>query len=132
MEKDQVIIIGADHGGVDLKDKIKKHLEICGNKVLDLGTFRHDPADYPDIADLVCEKVLQDEKNIGILICGTGIGIGIAANKRKGIRAALCSDTYSARMAKAHNNANILTMGGRVLGEDLANDIVDAWLSENF
>lgn len=127
-----MIAIGSDHGGFELKKEIKKHLEQLGFQVQDFGVESPDAVDYPDIAAAVCPLVAQGDFDFGILICGTGIGISIAANKHKGIRAALCSDPYSAAKAKEHNNANIITLGGRVLGVDLACTIVDAYLGAVF
>ncbi len=124
--------IGSDHGGLELKEKVKKHLMSRGIEVVDFGTHTSDSVDYPDMAKPVCAAVLENEVDCGILFCGTGIGISIAANKHKGIRAALCSDVYSAKMAKLHNNAQIICMGGRVIGEDLACMIADAWIDTEF
>lgn len=124
--------IGSDHGGLELKEKVKKHLMSRGIGVVDFGTHTPDSVDYPDMAKPVCEAVLENEVDCGILFCGTGIGISIAANKHKGIRAALCSDVYSAKMAKLHNNAQIICMGGRVIGEDLACMIADTWIDTEF
>ena len=127
-----MIAIGSDHGGYELKNHIIKHLEEKGIELNDVGCFSEDSVDYPDIAKAVGEAVASGECDRGILICGTGIGISIAANKIKGIRAALCSDVYSAKMTKEHNNANIICMGGRVIGRELAFMIVDTWLSAEF
>lgn len=126
------IALGADHGGFELKEEIKKHLELKGYEVKDFGTYSTDSCDYPDYALPVAEAVANKEFNLGILICGTGIGIGIAANKVPGIRAALCSDTFSAHATRQHNDANILTMGARVVGPGLALDIVDTFLNAEF
>lgn len=127
-----MIAIGSDHGGFELKNYIVKYLLEKGYAVKDYGTYSEDSVDYPDCAKPVCEAVMSGEAENGILICGTGIGISIAANKYKGIRAALCANEYSAAMAKKHNNANILCMGGRVTGRELAYAITDAWLNEEF
>ena len=126
------IALGADHGGFELKEEIKKHLEEKGFEIKDFGTYSTDSCDYPDYALPVAEAVAKKEFDFGILICGTGIGIGIAANKVPGIRAALCSDTFSAHATRQHNDANILTMGARVVGPGLALDIVDTFLSAKF
>ena len=126
------IALGADHGGFELKEQIKKHLQEKGYEVKDFGTYSTDSCDYPDYAIPVAEAVAAKEFNLGILICGTGIGIGIAANKVTGIRAALCSDTFSAHASRQHNDANILTMGARVVGPGLALDIVDTFLDAKF
>lgn len=124
--------IGSDHGGYDLKESIKKHLMEKNIEVVDFGTNSLDSVDYPDFGKAVAEAVVAKEVDRGIVICGTGIGISIAANKVKGIRAALCSDSYSARMSMEHNNANVLALGARVLGEGLALDIVDSWINSKF
>jgi len=127
------IIIGADHGGYTLKEVVKRHLLAQGYTVEDVGT--HDAqtsVDYPDYALPVAQAVVRGEYDLGIVICGTGIGISIAANKVRGARAALCTDPYMARMARAHNDANILALGGRVLGEGLALAIVDAFLAGSY
>ncbi len=127
-----MIAIGCDHGGYELKEHIKKHLEEIGEEYKDYGTYSEESVDYPDCAGEVCRAVLDKSADKGILICGTGIGISIAANKYKGIRAALCSDVYSAKMTKQHNNANVICLGGRVTGRELAFMIVDAWLNAEF
>jgi len=126
------IAIGCDHGGFLLKNVLKNYLEKNGYEYQDFGTFTESSCDYPDIAIEVAENVSKGEFDRGILICGTGIGIGIAANKVKGIRAALCHDTFSAHASREHNNANILTMGQRVIGVGLALEIVDIWLKTEF
>ncbi len=125
------IIIGSDHGGFLLKEKVKSFLNKNGYEVIDEGTYNTDSVDYPDYAKKVCKKVLA-ENAIGILMCGTGIGISISANKIKGIRCALCSDEYSAKMAKEHNNANVLALGARVIGEELAYSIIETFLKNKF
>lgn len=124
------IFIASDHAGVDLKSKIIEHID---NKfsIVDLGPDSNDSVDYPDFAKKVCENVVK-EKALGILICGTGIGMSMSANKFKGIRASLCHDTFSAKMTRMHNNANVLCLGARVIGLGLALDIVDTWLENNF
>ena len=127
-----MIAIGCDHGGLELKNHIVKYLQDKGLELKDFGVHTEDSVDYPDCARPVCEAVQKGEFENGILICGTGIGISIAANKFKGIRAALCSDVYSAKMTKEHNNSNILCLGGRVTGRELAFMIVDAWLGAQF
>jgi ribose 5-phosphate isomerase B len=126
------IALGSDHGGFTLKEEIKKYLNEKGMEYKDFGTHTTDSCDYPDIALPAARAVASGEYDRGILICGTGIGIGIAANKVQGIRAALCHDTFSARASREHNNANILTMGERVIGRGLAMDIVDIWLKTEF
>lgn len=126
------IAIGSDHGGFELKSEVIKHLKSKDVDVEDFGTFTKDSCDYPDIALIVAKEVINKNCDFGILICGTGIGISIAANKVSGIRAALCSDTFSAHSCREHNDANILALGQRVLGNGLALDIVDAFLSSTF
>ena len=127
------IVVGADHGAVDLKEEVKLVLKEFPNiNVVDIGTFSHDPVDYPDIAKMACEKITSCECELGVLLCGTGIGISIAANKINGIRCALCSDVFSAKMARAHNNANVLALGGRVLGVGPAGEIVRAFIEGKF
>ncbi len=127
-----MLAIGSDHGGFELKGHIIEHLKEKGIEVKDFGTYSEDSVDYPDCAKPVCEAVLAGECERGILICGTGIGISMAANKFDGIRAALCSDVFSAKMAKEHNNANIICLGGRVTGRELAYMIVDTYLEAQF
>lgn len=126
------IALGADHGGVDLKGAIREHLQGQGHEVKDFGTNSSDSTDYPDHARAVSEAVARGEHERGILICGTGQGMAITANKVRGIRAAACGDTYSARMSREHNNANVLCLGARVVGLGLALDIVDIWLRTEF
>ena len=127
------ITIGSDHGAVELKEEVKKVLaEFDGVEVKDVGTFGKESVDYPDIAENVCADVVSGESERGIVLCGTGLGISIAANKIKGIRCALCNDVYSAKKSREHNNANVLAMGGRVLGFGPAGEIVRAWLTTEF
>lgn len=126
------IAIGADHGGFRLKAKIIEYLRGKNLEFKDFGTFDEESCDYPDVAKDVAKNVASKNFYKGILICGTGIGISIAANKFKGIRAALCSDTFSAKMSRAHNDSNILCLGQRVIGEGLALEIVEAWLNTEF
>lgn len=127
-----MIALGADHGGYELKEEIKDYLVRKGYEVMDLGTFSKESVDYPDIAEKVAQVIVAGQCDRGILFCGTGIGVSIAANKIPGIRAANCSDVYSARMAKEHNNANVLCIGGRVVGKGLAVMIVEEWLNGEF
>jgi ribose 5-phosphate isomerase B len=128
-----MIAIGNDHGGYDLKVEILKHLDEKGIEYKDFGTCDcNTSVDYPDYGLAVAEAVKSGECDKGIIICGTGIGISIAANKVPGIRAALCTDSYMARMSREHNNANILALGERVLGKGSAVEILDAWLSAEF
>ena len=126
------IALGSDHGGLNLKKQIILHLESKNIEIKDFGTYTEDSCDYPDYALKVAEVVVAEKFELGILICGTGIGIGIAANKVPGIRAALCHDTFSAHATREHNNANILTLGERVIGVGLALDIMDAFISAKF
>ncbi len=126
------IAIGSDHGGFEYKEAVINHLKSTGYDVLDCGTYSKDSCDYPDIAKEVAAKILDNEAEKGILICGTGIGMSISANKFKGIRAALCSDTFSAHATREHNDSNILCLGQRVIGESLALEIVDTWLKAEF
>jgi len=127
-----MIAIGCDHGGFALKKVIMEYLETKGCDYKDFGTHSEQSVDYPDIAVPVCESVVSGECRYGILICGTGIGMNMCANKFKGIRAAQCSDTFSAKMTRQHNNANVLTLGGRVVGPELAKEIVNEFLTNSF
>lgn len=126
------IAIGSDHAGLSLKKDIMKHLNNKGIEFEDFGTFSEESCDYPDYALKVSEEVVEGKSKFGILVCGTGIGISIAANKVPGIRAALCSDTFSAHACREHNNANILALGARVVGAGVALDIVDSFLNAQF
>jgi len=127
-----MIIIGSDHGGLTLKSALKSYLERRGVALQDAGTDSDASVDYPDFGEKVAEMVSNGDAEAGILICGTGIGMSIAANKVPGIRAALVTDVFMARMAKEHNNANILVLGGRVLDEQKACDLVGTWLDATF
>ena len=126
------LAIGSDHGGFRLKEAIKTYLLAHDYEVTDFGTESEDSCDYPDFALPVAQAVAKGEYDRGILICGTGIGIGIVANKVKGVRAALCHDTFSAEACRNHNDANILTMGERIVGEGLALKIVETFLNSEF
>ena len=126
------IVLGADHGGYELKNAIKAHLEANGFETIDVGTNSSESCDYPVFASKLCQKLQNCEAYLGILVCGTGIGMSMAANKHKGIRAACCSDTFSARLTRLHNNANVLCLGARVLGAGLALDLVDNFVSAEF
>lgn len=126
------LAIGADHAGYELKDLIVEHLRALGHEVKDFGTHGPESVDYPDYARPVARAVAAGEFERGILVCGTGIGVSISANKVVGIRAAACSSTYSSHMGRQHNNANVLCMGSRILGPGLALDIVDAYLGAEF
>jgi len=126
------VALGSDHGGYNLRLKIKDHLEDKGYDVVDFGTYEQVSVDYPDYALKVSLAVTEGDCDLGVLVCGTGLGISIAANKVKGIIAAPVSDTFSAEMARRHNNANILALGERVVGEGLALKIVDAFFEASF
>ena len=127
-----IIALGSDHGGFQLKEEIKGHLTAIGMEFRDFGTLDGASCDYPDIAEAVAKAVASGEYDRGLLFCGTGIGISIAANKVKGIRAACCSDCFSAKYTRLHNDANILCLGGRVVGPGLATEMVDLFLETKF
>ena len=127
-----MIAIGCDHGGFKLKQAVMKHLEERGLEYKDYGTYSDESCDYPVYGKAVANAVASGECDRGILICGTGIGISIAANKIRGIRAALCGDCFSAEATRLHNDANILAMGARVVGEGLALELIDAFLNAEF
>ena len=127
-----MLAIASDHGGFALKQEIMIHLKDIGVEFEDLGTYSEESVDYPVYAHKLGKAVAAGEYERGILICGTGIGISMAANKIDGIRCALCSDCYSAEMCRRHNNANVLAMGGRTLGAELAKKIVDTYLGTEF
>ena len=126
------IIVGADHGGFELKEKIAARLRGKGIEVEDAGTHGPESVDYPRYAAKVAEAVASGRADRGVLVCGTGIGMCITANRFEGVRAALVSDAFSARMSRRHNDANVLCLGGRTLGDAAALDILDIWLSEPF
>lgn len=127
-----MIVLGSDHAGFPLKEEIKKHLESLSLPFLDTGVFNSSSSDYPNQAALACEKITARECEVGILCCGTGIGISIAANKVAGIRAAACSDYFSAKHSRLHNDANVLCLGSRVVGVGHALELVDAFLQTGF
>ena len=127
-----MLVIGSDHGGYRLKEAVKKYLNVRHVEFVDFGTHSEESCDYPIIAQKVGEAVAAGEFEKGILICGTGIGISIAANKVKGVRAALCGDCFSAKYTRMHNDANILCLGGRVIGAGLASEIVEIFLNTPF
>lgn len=127
-----MLAIGSDHGGFALKQEVMKHLAERGIEYRDYGTYSSESCDYPDYGEAVGRAVASGECERGIIICGTGIGISIAANKVHGVRAALCGDCYSAEMSRAHNDANVLALGARVLGTGLALKIVDTFLDTGF
>ncbi len=126
------IVIGSDHAGFGLKETVKAHLAGRGIEVIDKGTYAPESCNYVEYAHAVCEAVAAGEAPLGILVCGTGIGMSMAANKHAGIRAAACSDTFSARMTRMHNDANVLCFGERVVGYGLACDMVDLFLDTPF
>jgi len=124
--------IATDHAGIDLKDYTVELLNTKGHEVIDLGPFSKDRVDYPDYAVKVSEAILADSSSQGILICGSGIGMSMAANRHTGIRAALCHDAYTASVARGHNDANILCFGERIVGKGVAESIIDAWIASSF
>ena len=126
------IVIGSDHGGIHLKEVLKQHLADRGIEVHDAGTYTEESCDYPDIALQICREITEGKAERGVLVCGTGIGMSMVANKVKGIRAALCGDVFSATMSREHNDANVICLGERVLGPGLAVSILDAWLDTEF
>lgn len=126
------VILGADHGGFELKEKIKSHLENKNIEVIDKGTYKLESVDYPAYGKAVAKAVVSGEGDYGIVVCGTGIGISITANKVKGIRCALCHNTTTAKLTREHNDANMLALGGRMLGDVLALEIVDVFLTTEF
>lgn len=126
------ILMGCDHAGFHLKEDLKAYIVSLGHEVEDYGVHEEIPFDYPDVAFQVAEDVARGKGDRGILLCGTGVGMAIAANKVWGIRAALCHDVFSARASREHNDANVLTMGGRVIGKGLAREIVRVWLESEF
>ena len=124
--------VATDHAGIELKDYTVTLLKEKGHEVIDLGPFTTDRVDYPDYAHRLCEEVLDDERTYGILICGSGIGMSMAANRHVGIRAALCHDAYTATVARVHNDANVLCFGERIVGKGVAESILDAWIAGSF
>lgn len=126
------IAIGSDHGGFEMKEVVVDFLKEQGHTVEDVGCHSKNSVDYPEFSDKVCQQILVGDCELGILLCGTGIGMSLAANRNKEIRAALCHESYTARMSRQHNNANILCLGGRVLGIEVALDIVGTWIETPF
>lgn len=126
------IALGCDHGGIFLKKEILPFLNTNGHLINDVGCHSEDSVDYPDFANQVCAEILAGRSDAGILICGTGIGMSMAANRHHRIRAALCHEAFTARMSREHNDANVLCLGGRVLGVSIALDIVRIWVETNF
>jgi ribose 5-phosphate isomerase B len=131
-DRNMQIGLACDHGGFKLKEELKAFLKSLGIEPIDMGTFNEDSVDYPDFGVLVAEKVSRGELEKGILICGTGIGMSMVANKFPRIRAALANDLYSSRCSREHNDANILIIGGRIVGKELAKEIVRVWLETPF
>ncbi len=131
-DKRMQIGVACDHGGFELKEELKAFLKSLGTEPIDMGTFSEESVDYPDFGVLVAEKVSRGELEKGILICGTGIGMSMVANKFPRIRAALANDLYSSRCSREHNDANILIIGGRIVGKELAKEIVKVWLETPF
>jgi ribose 5-phosphate isomerase B len=126
------IVIGSDHAGFDLKETVGVHLRELGHEVTDVGTFNTDPVDYPDYAEAVGKAVLDGHAERGVLICGSGVGASVAANKLPGIQAGLCHDTYSAHQGVEHDEMNVLVLGARVIGTALAKELVEAYCRANF
>ena len=126
------IAIGADHGGFNYKSKIKDFLRVRGIDIIDVGTNSTNSCDYPEFAHKVAELITTGEAELGILVCGTGIGMSITANKHKGIRASHCTDTFSAKATREHNNSNVLCLGERILGEEIMLQIVETWINTPF
>lgn len=126
------IAMGNDHAAVEMKQEIKAYLESKGHEVINFGTDTHESCDYPEFGEKVGRAVASGEADYGITICGTGIGIGIAASKVKGIRVCTCSEPYSARLSRMHNNTNVLSFGARVVGVEMAKMIVDEWLNNEY
>jgi len=132
VENQQPIIIGSDHGAFDLKEKIKTFLFNKGYKVEDAGTFSNESVNYVDYGKKVANAVSKNQYPKGILLCGSGLGMSMVANRFKNVRAALCSDLFSAKLSRLHNDSNILVLGGRIIGDILAYEIVDTWLGTGF
>jgi ribose 5-phosphate isomerase B len=126
------VALASDHAGVALKDALKQAVEALGHTVLDLGTHTDASVDYPDYGDRLARTILAGEAEVGVAICGTGIGISIAANRHKGVRAALCHDATSARLSRQHNDANVLALGARVIGAEVAKDCLATFLATEF
>jgi ribose 5-phosphate isomerase B len=126
------LVIGADHAGVQLKQVISEHLRSAGHAIIDVGTASESPVDYPDYAEALAKVVLDGKAERGVLICGSGVGASVAANKIPGIRAGLCHDSYSARQGVEHDEINVLVLGARVIGSALARELVDRFLASQF
>ncbi len=128
----KTIILGADHGGYELKEKIKAHLTERGFEIVDVGAYSAESCDYPIYASRLCRGILDGKAELGILVCGTGVGMSIAANKHSGIRACCCSETFSAEMTRRHNNSNVLCLGGRVVDTELGLALADIFVDTEF
>ena len=126
------VVIASDHAGYRLKLELVKALETAGHPVEDLGTHDEGSADYPDFAHLLCAAIVEGRFSRGVLVCGTGLGMSMAANRHSGIRAAVCTGTYAARMTRAHNDANVLCLGSRIVGPGVAEDILETFLATEF
>lgn len=126
------LAVGADHAGYPLKDTILEYLKSQGHEVIDHGTFNNEPVDFPVITKKVCGDVLSDKADRGLMICGTGVGASIAANKIKGIRASVCHDVYSAHQCVEHDNVNVMAIGAQIVGDKLAKDLLDSFLEAEF
>ena len=126
------LLVGADHAGLPLKEILVAHLRESGHEVEDLGTNAPDSVDYPDYGHRVAQGVADGQVPLGLLVCGSGVGMCITANKHQGVRAVVCSEPYSAKMSRLHNDANVLCLGARVVGQDLAKDILEAFLAAEF
>jgi RpiB/LacA/LacB family sugar-phosphate isomerase len=126
------IVVGADHAGFELKDILAAYLRHRGHEVVDVGTNSDDPVDYPDYADALSHAILDGRAERGVLVCGSGVGSSVAANKVPGIRAGLCHNTYSARQGVEHDNMNVLVLGARVIGTEVARELVDSFLAAEF
>ena len=126
------VVIACDHAAFEFKTILKEYLQTKGHSVIDVGTFQAERCDYPDFAKEACAKIVKQEARWGLLVCGTGIGMSMCANKVDGIRAAVVSDVFSAAATRSHNNANVLCLGSRVVGLGLAQTILDAWCSASF
>ncbi len=127
-----MIAIGSDHGGFDLKEILLTYLKEKGYDVKDFGCYDKESVDYPDIAHKVCLSITDGQCELGVLVCTTGIGMSMCANKHKGIRAAQCADPHSAKMTRKHNDANVITLGGEIIEPELAKQIIDAFLNSEF
>jgi RpiB/LacA/LacB family sugar-phosphate isomerase len=126
------VVIGSDHAGFDLKEQVKALLADLGHEVVDVGTHNPEPVDYPDYAEAVGQAIWANQADRGVLICGSGVGASIAANKLPGIRAGLCHDTYSAHQGVEHDNMNVLVLGARVIGPELSRELIRAYLAAEF